>query len=227
MEKYLLCSYTMTYDEGFAPNPYHGVLTLATCKPKIRSSKRIDQGVWLAGWAGRRLQQDKEKQRELIYLAKISEKISLGKYYVQYKQKRPKIIDLSYKENEKDEKGRYRAIKEYVRNHQEEIGDLMGDNIYKLNLENGNLEWQPNNNHPFDCAKHDIGGQYAIICHEFYYFGGEKGNHLYIPEEYNIRMPKRYTAYTEDSDEVKRFIDYVTSNSDKAIRKGNEYESNI
>lgn len=29
-------SYVVTHDYGFAPNPYGGVLTLATCKPKIR-----------------------------------------------------------------------------------------------------------------------------------------------------------------------------------------------
>nr|WP_269667332.1 hypothetical protein [Polaromonas naphthalenivorans] len=26
----------MTHDSGFAPNPFHGTLTLATCKPGIR-----------------------------------------------------------------------------------------------------------------------------------------------------------------------------------------------
>jgi len=28
--------YTMTYDSGFAPNPFHGICTLACCKPGIR-----------------------------------------------------------------------------------------------------------------------------------------------------------------------------------------------
>ncbi|WP_198140678.1 Nmad2 family putative nucleotide modification protein [Polaromonas naphthalenivorans] len=28
--------YLMTHDSGFAPNPFHGTLTLATCKPGIR-----------------------------------------------------------------------------------------------------------------------------------------------------------------------------------------------
>lgn len=32
-----LFSYAMTSDSGFAPNPYYGFLTLACCKPKIRS----------------------------------------------------------------------------------------------------------------------------------------------------------------------------------------------
>lgn len=31
-------SYKITRDYGFAPNPFHGVCTLAACKPQIRSS---------------------------------------------------------------------------------------------------------------------------------------------------------------------------------------------
>ena len=31
-------SYVITHDSGFAPNPFGGFLTLATCKPKIRKS---------------------------------------------------------------------------------------------------------------------------------------------------------------------------------------------
>jgi hypothetical protein len=33
-----LFSYKITRDYGFAPNPFHGVCTLATCKPQIRSA---------------------------------------------------------------------------------------------------------------------------------------------------------------------------------------------
>ena len=40
-------SYVVTDDSGFAPNPYGGVLTLATCKPIIRRVARA--GDWLLG----------------------------------------------------------------------------------------------------------------------------------------------------------------------------------
>jgi Nucleotide modification associated domain 2 len=39
-------SYVVTHDKGFAPNPYFGFLTLATCKPQIRKSARV--GDWLS-----------------------------------------------------------------------------------------------------------------------------------------------------------------------------------
>jgi hypothetical protein len=34
-------SYKLSRDYGFAPNPYHGICSLATCKPQIRSSAQI------------------------------------------------------------------------------------------------------------------------------------------------------------------------------------------
>ena len=34
-------SYIVVYDSGFSPNPFHGVCTLACCKPMIRRSARI------------------------------------------------------------------------------------------------------------------------------------------------------------------------------------------
>lgn len=39
--------YTVAYDYGFAPNPFHGVCTLATCKPDIRKAAQI--GDYIAG----------------------------------------------------------------------------------------------------------------------------------------------------------------------------------
>ncbi|SSY70238.1 hypothetical protein [Alysiella crassa] len=42
-----IISYVVKYDYGFAPNPYHGFLTLATCKPVIRSNAEIgDLNYW-------------------------------------------------------------------------------------------------------------------------------------------------------------------------------------
>ena len=40
-------SYVVRYDSGFAPNPFYGYCTLATCKPSIR--KGADIGDWVVG----------------------------------------------------------------------------------------------------------------------------------------------------------------------------------
>jgi hypothetical protein len=45
--------YVVDRDFGFAPNPFHGSCTLATCKPKIRARARI--GDWVIGMGGARL----------------------------------------------------------------------------------------------------------------------------------------------------------------------------
>ena len=37
--------YTVKYDDGFAPNPFHGVCSLATCKPDIRNAARLGDTV--------------------------------------------------------------------------------------------------------------------------------------------------------------------------------------
>jgi hypothetical protein len=45
--------YVVDRDFGFAPNPFYGVLTLATCKPRIRSVASM--GDWVIGVGGARL----------------------------------------------------------------------------------------------------------------------------------------------------------------------------
>ena len=42
--------YVVDRDFGFAPNPFHGYCTLATCKPKIRNGASI--GNWIMGIGG-------------------------------------------------------------------------------------------------------------------------------------------------------------------------------
>ena len=45
--------YVVARDFGFAPNPFHGFLTLATCKPHIRKDAQVDD--WVVGMGGSRL----------------------------------------------------------------------------------------------------------------------------------------------------------------------------
>lgn len=42
--------YAVSYDLGFAPNPFGGLCTLACCKPKIREKARM--GDWIVGLTG-------------------------------------------------------------------------------------------------------------------------------------------------------------------------------
>ena len=83
----LLRSYKMMYDTGFAPNPYCGVLSLATCKPGIR--KVAQPGEWIAGFTSKALCGDIIGGERLIFLMLVSEKIKFEEYYERYPEKRP------------------------------------------------------------------------------------------------------------------------------------------
>ena len=43
--------YVVTHDNGFAPNPFHGFCTLATCKAPVR--ERAEIGDWVLGVGSR------------------------------------------------------------------------------------------------------------------------------------------------------------------------------
>lgn len=66
--------YKMTADNGGAPCVTAKLLTLAICKPKIRSACK--EGDWLFGFGGR-----PSLGERLIYIAQITDKSEKGKYY--------------------------------------------------------------------------------------------------------------------------------------------------
>lgn len=66
-------SYIVRRDYGFAPNPFYGILTLATCKQRIRKAANIDD--FIIGNAG------SKHGNKLIYMAKVSEVLSFDQYW--------------------------------------------------------------------------------------------------------------------------------------------------
>jgi hypothetical protein len=81
-----LFSYIVARDYGFAPNPFHGYCTLATCKPKIRSGAIV--GDWVIGTGA------KTKYRlsgHLIYAMKVGETATYDTYWTdqRFLRKRP------------------------------------------------------------------------------------------------------------------------------------------
>lgn len=64
-------------DFGFAPNPFFGTCTLATCKPDVRKSAKIND--WVLGVAGRKL--DRNIYRHCILLMKVTEKLNFQQYW--------------------------------------------------------------------------------------------------------------------------------------------------
>ena len=82
-----LYSYVVMDDSGFAPNPFYGFCTLATCKPKIR--KTACPGDWILGTVSK----SKSPEPRLIYAMRVTETLSYNEYWCdsRFREKRPDI----------------------------------------------------------------------------------------------------------------------------------------
>jgi Nucleotide modification associated domain 2 len=68
-------SYVIDHDLGFAPNPFHGICTLAACKPKIRQYAEV--GDYIVGTGSR----PNGGLGRLIYWMRIDEIIDFDRYW--------------------------------------------------------------------------------------------------------------------------------------------------
>lgn len=164
MENYLYC-YKMTHDTESAPNPHHGVLTLAICKPTIRRCALV--GDWISGWTANMVHGKDKKHHsfdkpKLIYLARITQKMTFAEYWEKYPQKQPQIIGYNQAASERKTCGGSYRVSDTIYDS--------GDNIYKPNKRGGFTQVK-NNNHTKKEKKHDLSGVYVLICEEFYYYG--------------------------------------------------------
>lgn len=82
-----LYSYVIARDYGFAPNPFHGYCTLATCKPVVRRVAQI--GDWVIGTGSARYQ----RSGQLISAMCVSETMTYDEYWAdpRFLLKRPDL----------------------------------------------------------------------------------------------------------------------------------------
>lgn len=82
-----LFSYVVARDFGFAPNPFGGVCTLATCKASIRSAARV--GDWVIGTGSKSL----GLEGRLVYAMRVTEKLTYNDYWndKRFRAKRPNL----------------------------------------------------------------------------------------------------------------------------------------
>jgi len=71
-------SYVVVHDTGFSPNPFHGFLTLACCKPQIRKTAGV--GDIIVGMSSR--------SERIIYATQVAEAISFDEYWAD-----PRFLD--------------------------------------------------------------------------------------------------------------------------------------
>ena len=82
-------SYVVARDFGFAPNPFHGVCTLATCKPRIR--KVASLGDWVVGTGSGAV--SRQRAGYLVYAMKVEETLTFDQYWAdeRFLLKRPNL----------------------------------------------------------------------------------------------------------------------------------------
>ena len=82
-----LFSYVVARDYGFAPNPFFGMCTLATCKPRIRAA--AGRGDWVVGTGS----QQQQRRGHLVYAMKVANAITFNEYWggAPYRSKRPNL----------------------------------------------------------------------------------------------------------------------------------------
>jgi hypothetical protein len=141
--------YVVDRDFGFAPNPFHGCCTLATCKPAIR--KGAQTGDWVIGMGGRRL----NATGRCIFAMLVTESLSFNEYWSSpaHRDKRP------------------------VRNGSSRM--MVGDNIYhhdavshcwhQADSHHSNPDGTPNAHNIVNDTKADR----VLISSCFFYFGRE------------------------------------------------------
>lgn len=139
--------YVISHDLGFAPNPFHGICTLACCKPIIRRTAKI--GDWIIGMGGAAL----KATGRCIYAMKVTNDMTFNEYRnsEDFRQKRP------------------------VRNGSRR--SMVGDNIYYSNPETGrwfqdnSVHSLPDGNQNQDNTDHDTSTDRILISEHFIYFG--------------------------------------------------------
>lgn len=182
-----LYSYKMSHDDGFAPNPYFDVLTLATCMCKMR--RNIKVGNWIAGWTSRKTATPTPPGEErLIYLAKVTDKIPIVEYWDRFPMKRPSDVD---------EKAIY------------------GDNIYcpDSSFPGGLRLVDSKHRKPSDTEKirKDLDGSFVLVCKEYYFFGADSP--LDIPQDLRPNVPKFQSCYGTITEDPAGFITFVKAHS--------------
>ncbi len=82
-----LFSYVVARDYGFAPNPFFGVCTLATCKPRIRKAAMV--GDCIVGTGSK----PQNAQGFLVYVMRVSETMTYNEFWEnrQFRQKKPNL----------------------------------------------------------------------------------------------------------------------------------------
>ena len=187
-------SYIVARALGFAPNPFGGYCTLATCKPRIREGAQV--GDWIIGTGSSKM----GLKGKLIFAMQVYEKLKFNDYWNdnRFQNKKP-VLNGSLKQ-------------------------MYGDNIYyfddvtnewsQTDSHHSNKNGSPNKYN----MERDLQGPHVLVSKKFYYFG--KAAEL-IPTRfrndngYNMCMTGQGYKYKLPEDFINDFIRWVKGNFEK------------
>jgi hypothetical protein len=139
-------SYIITRDYGFAPNPFGGYCTLATCKPRIRRQANI--GDWVIALGSRQ----QNLGGTIVCLMKVTEMTTFDEYWndPRFQYKKPNLNGT--------------------------LVQMWGDNIYhsvngKWVQEDSHHSYADGTVNPHNLKKDTGTTDSVLISEEFYYFG--------------------------------------------------------
>lgn len=139
--------YVVDRDFGFAPNPFHGCCTLATCKPDIRQGAQV--GDWVIGVGGSRL----KATGRCIFAMCVTAKLSFDQYWSsgEFLDKRP------------------------IRAGSRKM--MVGDNIYHFDRASAQWQQADSHHSNADGSINpdnlatDTKANFVLVSRHFYYFG--------------------------------------------------------
>jgi hypothetical protein len=178
-----LFSYTLRFDDGVAPNPYWGICTLAICKPVIRRVAKV--GDWIVGLGSKNSPLGDISQK-IVYIMKITKKLSL-KEYNDYciKQLPNKIPDI------------------YNKDHKRHLGDCIYD------FSNANKITLRESVHVHEDISTDLGGINALLSDNFYYFGN---NPINLDDQFWLLIKSNQGHRSVSNNNIKKqFVEWFLS----------------
>ena len=145
-----LFSYVVRYDSGFAPNPFYGYCTLATCKAGIRKSAR--PGDWVVGTGS--TEKSIRRGGYLVYAMCVTKILCTVEYWndPRFQCKKPNVN------------------RTWMTASGDNIYECLGSRSWRqLRSYHSKIDGSPNERH----IERDTKIQKILVSDHFVYFGGE------------------------------------------------------
>jgi Nucleotide modification associated domain 2 len=179
-------TYIVVRDIGFAPNPFGGFCTLATCKPDIRSVAKIGDWVIGSGSAQEGL------RNKLIFAMQVTESMTFDEYWnnPKFELKKPQMNGS--------------------------LMQAYGDNIYFFNAKTNLWHQENSHHSNKDGTinyhnlNRDTKRNKVLVSNNFYYFGKDCPE---IPIEFHDKIchSRRHKNITNIED-IEKLINWIESN---------------